>query len=242
MSYHCGTTTPFLLNFQIVYFIWFLFPPISAWNIPSKIKIPPRCRGILTLRRLVLNTCAFFFAMGQTPSISRYYHQLTAFIANQRENLRRAAANTHAHTDDNTKRIITINRGPQATKFTTNCISTSKYSILTFLPKFLFEQFRKYSNIFFLCIACLQVKHTSRFDRMTSFVSSKFPAFHQQVDTPLQFLCRSFFAVQQSKKLSKMWYVAHLERTVAFSFSSNCCFLWTRNDTFKTVPWITDVS
>ncbi|CAF4459648.1 unnamed protein product, partial [Adineta steineri] len=34
--------------------------------------------------------------------------------------------------------------------------STSKYSFISFLPKFLFEQFRKYSNIFFLCIAVLQ--------------------------------------------------------------------------------------
>jgi len=35
--------------------------------------------------------------------------------------------------------------------------STSKYNIFTFLPKFLFEQFRKYSNIFFFIIVLLQV-------------------------------------------------------------------------------------
>jgi hypothetical protein len=154
--------------------------------------------------------------MGQTSSISRYYHQMADFTANQRDNLRRAARNNHAHTDDNTKRIITINRGPQATKSITNNISTSKYSILTFLPKFLFEQFRKYSNIFFLCIACLQVKHTSRFDQRAAFIFSKFRVCHQQADIPLQFLCRSFSAVQQSKKLLKMWYVAHLERAAVF--------------------------
>lgn len=38
--------------------------------------------------------------------------------------------------------------------------STAKYSFLTFLPKFLFEQFRKYANIFFLFISLLQVKIT----------------------------------------------------------------------------------
>lgn len=35
--------------------------------------------------------------------------------------------------------------------------STGKYTIITFLPKFLFEQFRRYANIFFLFIALLQV-------------------------------------------------------------------------------------
>lgn len=65
------------------------------------------------------------------------------------------SGNTHA--DDDSKRVITVNHGPQSTKFITNRISTSKYSIVSFLPKFLFEQFRKYSNIFFLCIAVLQV-------------------------------------------------------------------------------------
>ncbi|CAF3403244.1 unnamed protein product [Rotaria socialis] len=59
-------------------------------------------------------------------------------------------------TSNDEKRIITINSGPQSAKFTSNNISTSKYSLLTFLPKFLFEQFRKYSNIFFLCIVIFQ--------------------------------------------------------------------------------------
>jgi hypothetical protein len=35
--------------------------------------------------------------------------------------------------------------------------STCKYTWLTFLPRFLFDQFRKYSNIFFLFIVLLQV-------------------------------------------------------------------------------------
>lgn len=42
--------------------------------------------------------------------------------------------------------------------------STAKYSFLTFLPKFLFEQFRKYANIFFLFISLLQVKITGKFN------------------------------------------------------------------------------
>ena len=39
------------------------------------------------------------------------------------------------------------------------CFSTAKYSFLSFLPKFLFEQFRRYANVFFLFIALLQVSH-----------------------------------------------------------------------------------
>lgn len=35
--------------------------------------------------------------------------------------------------------------------------STAKYSPLLFIPKFLFEQFRRYANLFFLFIALLQV-------------------------------------------------------------------------------------
>jgi hypothetical protein len=91
--------------------------------------------------------------MGQTTSFTRFFRQ----IGDMAINLRNPTTTNIRHMDDETKRIITINRGPQPVKFITNYISTSKYSILTFLPKFLFEQFRKYSNIFFLCIAVLQV-------------------------------------------------------------------------------------
>uniref|UniRef100_A0AAF5D3S5 Phospholipid-transporting ATPase n=1 Tax=Strongyloides stercoralis TaxID=6248 RepID=A0AAF5D3S5_STRER len=38
----------------------------------------------------------------------------------------------------------------------TNEISTCKYSVFTFLPRFLLEQFRRYNNVFFLIIALLQ--------------------------------------------------------------------------------------
>lgn len=52
-------------------------------------------------------------------------------------------------------------------KFPTNYISTAKYSALTFLPKFLYEQFQRYANIFFLFTASIQqipgVSPTSRF-------------------------------------------------------------------------------
>ena len=40
--------------------------------------------------------------------------------------------------------------------FVSNSITTAHYNILTFLPKFLFEQFRRYPNLFFLSISIFQ--------------------------------------------------------------------------------------
>lgn len=55
-------------------------------------------------------------------------------------------------------RIIHLNNPPanSANKYVDNHISTAKYNFATFLPKFLFEQFSKFANIFFLCTAGLQ--------------------------------------------------------------------------------------
>ncbi|KAH0249497.1 phospholipid-translocating P-type ATPase, partial [Aureobasidium melanogenum] len=54
-----------------------------------------------------------------------------------------------------------------ANKYVDNHVSTSKYNFATFLPKFLFEQFSKYANLFFLFTAILQqipgVSPTSRY-------------------------------------------------------------------------------
>ena len=55
-------------------------------------------------------------------------------------------------------RIIHLNNPPanSANKYTNNYISTTKYNAVTFIPKFLFEQFSKFANIFFLFTAGLQ--------------------------------------------------------------------------------------
>ncbi|RKP40388.1 aminophospholipid-translocating P4-type ATPase [Dimargaris cristalligena] len=68
-----------------------------------------------------------------------------------------------------TFRIIHINNAElnAPSKFIHNRISTAKYNVATFLPKFLFEQFSKYANIFFLFTSCIQqidgVSPTSRY-------------------------------------------------------------------------------
>lgn len=55
-------------------------------------------------------------------------------------------------------RMIHLNNPPanSANKYVDNHISTAKYNFATFLPKFLFEQFSKFANVFFLFTAALQ--------------------------------------------------------------------------------------
>lgn len=42
-------------------------------------------------------------------------------------------------------------------RFANNAVHTTKYSLLSFLPVFLFHQFRRPANIFFLFIMCIEV-------------------------------------------------------------------------------------
>lgn len=55
-------------------------------------------------------------------------------------------------------RMIFLNNPPANAqdKHVTNYVSTAKYNVATFLPKFLYEQFSKYANLFFLFTAGLQ--------------------------------------------------------------------------------------
>nr|CAG4647660.1 EOG090X00X3 [Moina brachiata] len=67
------------------------------------------------------------------------------------------------------KRIIHIPAAGQ--RFCSNRVSTAKYDVVTFLPCFLFEQFRRYSNCFFLLIALLQqIPDVSPTGRYTTLV------------------------------------------------------------------------
>ncbi|XP_040278383.1 phospholipid-transporting ATPase IB [Bufo bufo] len=67
-------------------------------------------------------------------------------------------------------RIILLNQ-PQTCKFRDNWVSTAKYSVLTFLPRFLYEQIRRAANAFFLFIALLQqIPDVSPTGRYTTLV------------------------------------------------------------------------
>lgn len=70
-------------------------------------------------------------------------------------------------------RIIHLNNPPAnaANKYVDNHVSTTKYNIATFGPKFLFEQFSKYANLFFLLTAILQqIPNISPTSRYTTIV------------------------------------------------------------------------
>lgn len=44
-----------------------------------------------------------------------------------------------------------------ATKYKSNYVSTTKYNLITFLPKALFEQFRRVANLYFLLAAAISL-------------------------------------------------------------------------------------
>uniref|UniRef100_A0A672RT54 Phospholipid-transporting ATPase n=1 Tax=Sinocyclocheilus grahami TaxID=75366 RepID=A0A672RT54_SINGR len=71
---------------------------------------------------------------------------------------------------DATARTVLLNRA-QTTKFCDNHVSTTKYGILTFLPRFLYEQIRRAANAFFLFIALMQqIPDVSPTGRYTTLV------------------------------------------------------------------------
>ncbi|XP_062249353.1 probable phospholipid-transporting ATPase IA isoform X3 [Platichthys flesus] len=72
--------------------------------------------------------------------------------------------------DQEDARMIYLNQ-PQFTKFCCNRVSTAKYNVLTFLPRFLYSQFRRAANAFFLFIALLQqIPDVSPTGRWTTLV------------------------------------------------------------------------
>ncbi|CEJ03973.1 Putative Phospholipid-translocating ATPase [Rhizopus microsporus] len=77
---------------------------------------------------------------------------------------------------EGTPRRIYVNK-PEMNEqqhFMTNAVSTAKYNLFTFLPKFLYEEFSKSANIFFLFISGIQqipnISPTSRYTTLVPLV------------------------------------------------------------------------
>jgi len=71
-------------------------------------------------------------------------------------------------------RIINMNDRQSNGEFSycDNHISTTKYNVATFLPKFLFQEFSKYANLFFLCTSAIQqVPNVSPTNRYTTILT-----------------------------------------------------------------------
>lgn len=86
-------------------------------------------------------------------------------------------------------RIIHLNNPPAnaANKYVDNHVSTAKYNVITFLPKFLFEQFSKYANLFFLFTAIIQqipnISPTNRYTTIAPLIVVLFvSAIKEQVE------------------------------------------------------------
>uniref|UniRef100_A0A8B9KTQ4 Phospholipid-transporting ATPase n=1 Tax=Astyanax mexicanus TaxID=7994 RepID=A0A8B9KTQ4_ASTMX len=94
---------------------------------------------------------------------------LSLFAASGYEKTEDASEKTSL-ADQEDARLIFINQ-PQFTKFCSNRVSTAKYNVLTFLPRFLYSQFRRAANSFFLFIALLQqIPDVSPTGRWTTLV------------------------------------------------------------------------
>ncbi|KAF9167790.1 hypothetical protein DFQ26_003185 [Actinomortierella ambigua] len=104
-------------------------------------------------------------------------------------------------------RIIYLNnpeRNAQA-RYLHNSISTSKYNLATFLPKFLFEQFSKYANIFFLFTACIQqIDGVSPTSRYTTIVPLAMVLFATAVKEAMEDMKRHRSDSETNARLTKV--------------------------------------
>ncbi|XP_056447306.1 phospholipid-transporting ATPase IA-like [Gadus chalcogrammus] len=100
------------------------------------------------------------------------------------EGYRRTRAPITSPAEPEDARLVLINR-PQQGRFCNNLICTAKYNALTFMPRFLFAQFRRAANSFFLVIAMLQqipdVSPTGRWTTLVPLVAILFVAAVKEI-------------------------------------------------------------
>ncbi|CAN6336564.1 unnamed protein product [Urochloa humidicola] len=121
-----------------------------------------RRRGSSSRRRAALRLSRLYsFACGRRPSVaddpsesSRIGGPGFSRVVNAG-----AAAFHQPHQEDPAAAAVAEEQQQQqlaaAGGYSGNSISTTKYSVVTFLPKSLFEQFRRVANVYFLATACL---------------------------------------------------------------------------------------
>ncbi|XP_048032396.1 probable phospholipid-transporting ATPase IA isoform X7 [Megalobrama amblycephala] len=121
--------------------------------------------------------------------------------------------------DQEDSRLIFINQ-PQFTKFCSNRVSTAKYNVLTFLPRFLYSQFRRAANSFFLFIALLQqIPDVSPTGRWTTLVPLLFILVVAAVKEVIEDLKRHKADNVVNKKETQVlrngaWEIVHWEKVV----------------------------
>uniref|UniRef100_A0A8C9T346 Phospholipid-transporting ATPase n=1 Tax=Scleropages formosus TaxID=113540 RepID=A0A8C9T346_SCLFO len=107
--------------------------------------------------------------------------------------------------DQDDARLIFINQ-PQLTKFCSNRVSTAKYNVITFLPRFLYSQFRRAANAFFLFIALLQqIPDVSPTGRWTTLVPLLFILVVAAVKEIIEDLVRKLCHITGSGRCLTEW-------------------------------------
>uniref|UniRef100_A0A3P9PDN6 Phospholipid-transporting ATPase n=1 Tax=Poecilia reticulata TaxID=8081 RepID=A0A3P9PDN6_POERE len=139
--------------------------------------------------------------------------------------------------DQEDARLIYLNQ-PQFTKFCSNRVSTAKYNVLTFLPRFLYSQFRRAANAFFLFIALLQqipdVSPTGRWTTLVPLIFILVVAAVKEIIEDLNISVSIVFYKQFSLSLcyscsdflfclwNGAWEIVHWEKVCAHSLSPFC--------------------
>ena len=133
-------------------------------------------------------------------------------------------------------RLVRIGGPPrgEVQAFPNNYITTSKYTVLSFLPKNLFEQFRRVANLYFLiisgfqvcsthtlcCSAGAQTMQTNAAVRLRCHTNSSFPACRPRAASRLCFRSASWSRSRRSKSSSKTSYAPqhaqHAQHTHSF--------------------------
>lgn len=119
--------------------------------------------------------------------------------------------------DQEEVRNIFINQ-PQLTKFCNNHVSTAKYNPVTFLPRFLYSQFRRAANAFFLFIALLQqIPDVSPTGRYTTLVPLLFILTVAAIKEIIEDIKRHKADKQVNKKKTQVlrngaWEIVHWEK------------------------------
>jgi phospholipid-translocating ATPase len=71
-------------------------------------------------------------------------------------------------------RVVDTNKAdlqdPLSVSFPSNSVSTTKYNVITFVPKSLFEQFRRVANMYFLVTACLSYTDLAPYSGTTAVI------------------------------------------------------------------------
>uniref|UniRef100_A0A8C1U9X5 Phospholipid-transporting ATPase n=1 Tax=Cyprinus carpio TaxID=7962 RepID=A0A8C1U9X5_CYPCA len=125
--------------------------------------------------------------------------------------------------DQEDSRLIFINQ-PQFTKFCSNRVSTAKYNVLTFLPRFLYSQFRRAANSFFLFIALLQqIPDVSPTGRWTTLVPLLFILVVAAVKEVIEDLVRAF---NYTILRNGAWEIVHWEKVLE---PQGMCYIETSN-------------